>query len=188
MAQHLCSFKYVEWKEAAVQQGITPEVGKRVQECPSVAQWPSSGLQQCGNNSMKALNKDHRQVRGVLGGLTVQRRSENTRIKKKREEAQNQGLDLETAAVHQCRTSMGPKNGAQCGRSDPPFPPTVLSLCTHLLGEKACSDKATEGEVCGVRGLWRLLECQNKIMSIFDSKQASWCSNCLISRLLTWAF
>lgn len=57
----------------------------------------------------------------------VQKRSEKRGIKK--EEDQNQGLDLETAAAHQCRASMGPKNRAQSGRRAP-------SLSTHLLGGK----------------------------------------------------
>lgn len=148
MTQHLLLnpiWKSWQRLRAVLQQRTTPEVGKHVQECPLVAWWLSSGPQQCGNNYIKALNKDHRQVWGVLGGPMVQKRSKKRGIKK--EEDQNQGLDLETAAAHQCRASMGPKNRAQSSRRAP-------SLSTHLLGGKMCSDKATEGKGCGLRTSW----------------------------------
>lgn len=66
----------------------------------------------------------------------------------KKEEAQNQGLDLETAAAHQCRSSMGPENRAQCGRGWRP-PPSSASPPT-CWGETS-SDKATEGKGGRVR-------------------------------------
>lgn len=141
---------------------------------------PAQVHSNAGTTTLKPKRKTTASSEVSSRGLTVQRRSENTGVKE--EEAQNQGLDLETAAAHQCRSSMGPKNRAQCGRSTT-TPSTLLSLSTHLLRRGTCSDKATEGKGGSVRVSWccccwvNISRLQGKYGTkdddYFDSKQGS---------------